>query len=182
MIETFTGTLLLPTVGIVICSDLPILVETAAVEFFTVNFVRFLVEVVVAKKVLFVATGVGVGVAEGVADGVGVAEGVGVATGVGVAVGVGVGVATGVGVGVGVGVADGVAEGVGVGVATAVGVGVGVGVGVATGVGFGVATGAGVTGSVFAPGSEIANRVVPAKNVPPSNVKVSLATSPKYSI
>ena len=144
MIETFTGTLLLPTVGIVICSDLPILVETAAVEFFTVNFVRFLVEVVVAKKVLFVATGVGVGVAEGVADGVGVAEGVGVATGVGVAVGVGVGVATGVGVG--------------------------------------VATGAGVIGSVFAPGSEIANRVVPAKNVPPSNVKVSLATSPKYSL
>ena len=142
MIETFTATLLLPIVGIVICSDLPTLVETAADDFFTVSFVRFLVEVVVAKKVLFVATGVGVGVAEGVAAGVG--EAVGVATGVGVAVGVGVGVATGVGVG--------------------------------------VATGAGVTGSIFAPGSEIANRVVPAKNVPPSNVKVSLATSPRYSL
>ena len=85
----------------VIWSDLPTLVETAADEFFKDNFVRFLVEVVVAKKVLFVALGdgVGVGVADGVAEGVGV----GVATGVGVAVGVGVGVATGAGVGVAVG-------------------------------------------------------------------------------
>ena len=105
MIETLTATLLLPTVGTVICSDLPTLVETAADEFFTVSFVRFFVEDVVAKKALFVATGVGVGVADGVADGVGVgvATGVGVAEGVATGVGVGVGVATGAGVGVAVG-------------------------------------------------------------------------------
>ena len=105
LIETLTATFFVPTVGIVICSDLPTFVETAAVEFFKDNFVRFLVEVVVTKKVLLAAVGdgVGVGVTDGVADGVGVAVGVGVAIGVGVAVGVGVGVAAGVGVGVVVG-------------------------------------------------------------------------------
>ena len=106
--ETFTATLFVPTVGILTCSDLPTFVDTAVVAFFAVTFVRFLVDVVVAKYVLFavVGDGVGVAVAEGadVAVGVGVGVGVGVATGVGVAVGVGVGVATGVGVGVGAGV------------------------------------------------------------------------------
>jgi hypothetical protein len=72
------------------------------------TFVRFFVDFVVAKKVLFAAVGDGVGVGVAVAVGVGVgATGVGVgvgATGVGVGVGVGV---TGVGVGVGVGVTTG---------------------------------------------------------------------------
>ena len=47
--ETFTATLFVPTVGIVTCKDLPTLVDTAVVEFFTVTVVRLLVDVVVAK-------------------------------------------------------------------------------------------------------------------------------------
>ena len=47
--ETFTTTFFVPTVGIVTCSDLPTLVDTAVVAFFAVTFVRFLVEVVVTK-------------------------------------------------------------------------------------------------------------------------------------
>jgi hypothetical protein len=136
---SFMTTFLLPTVGSVTCSDLPTLMDTAAVAFLRVSLVRFFVEVVVEKKVLLVVAGNGVGVATGV----GVAVGVGVATGVGLDVGVGVGVAVAAGVGVGVG--------------------------------------AGVTASLFAPSNEIAKRVVPAKKVPPSKVKVSLATSPRYS-
>ena len=99
LIETFALTLFEPTVGIVICRDLPTFVETASEGLLRVALLKLAVEVVVTKKVLVVAVGVGVGVAVGV--------GVGVATGVGVAVGVGVGVATGVGVAVGVGVGVG---------------------------------------------------------------------------
>ena len=47
--ETFTTTLFVPTVGIVTCSDLPTLVDTAVVAFFAITLVKFLVEVVVAK-------------------------------------------------------------------------------------------------------------------------------------
>ena len=141
LMVSFMTTFLLPTVGSVTCSDLPTLMDTAAVAFLRVSLVRFFVEDVVEKKVLLVATGDGVGVV--VATGVGVGVGVGVATGVGLDVGVGVGVAVAAGVGVGVG--------------------------------------AGVTDSLFAPSNEIAKRVVPAKKVPPSKVKVSLATSPRYS-
>ena len=101
-----TATFFVPTVGIVTCSDLPTLVEIATVAFLRLTLVKFFVDVVVAKKVLFVAVGDGVGV--GVADGVAEGAGVGVETGVGVAVGVGVGVASGVGVAVGVGVGAGV--------------------------------------------------------------------------
>jgi hypothetical protein len=86
----------------------------------------------------------------------------------------------GVGVALTVSTGDGVGEGVGVGVTTGVGVGVGVATGVGAGVG--VATGVGVTDSLFAPGNVIAKRVVPAKKFPPSKVKVSLATSPIYSL
>ena len=102
--ETFTGTVFVPTEATVTCSDLPtlLLVEEEAER--SETFVRFLVDFVVPKKVLFAAVGDGVGVGVAVADGVGEGEGVGVTVGVGVgvAVGVGVGVTTGVGVGVGV--------------------------------------------------------------------------------
>ena len=88
----------------VTCRDFPTLVETAAVELFTLTFTRPVVDFVVEKYVLLVAVGegVGVGVVEGVEVAVGVGVGVGVATGVGVAVGVGVTVGVGVGVGAGV--------------------------------------------------------------------------------
>lgn len=47
--DSFTRTLFVPTVGIVICSDLPTLIATEAVELLSDTLVRFFVEVVVAK-------------------------------------------------------------------------------------------------------------------------------------
>ena len=46
---TFTTTLLVPTVGILICRDLPTLDEILVVPLLRVTFVRFFVENVVAK-------------------------------------------------------------------------------------------------------------------------------------
>ena len=135
----------MPTDATVTCSDLPTFVETAAVADFSATFVRLLVEVVVAKKVLLVAVGDGEGVAVG-SNGTKMRSG---SPGVGVTVGIG--------------------DGFGVGVGSTVGVGEGVGVGVGTGV------------TSFAPGNEIAKRVVPGKKETFSHVKLSLATSPMYS-
>ncbi len=106
--ETLTGTVFVPTDATLTWSDLPTLLLDLAEEERSETFVRFFVDFVVAKKVLFAAVGDGVGVAVAVGVGVGVgATGVGVGVGVG-ATGVGVGVgATGVGVGVGVGVTTG---------------------------------------------------------------------------
>ena len=106
MIVTLTTVILVPTDASDICIDLPTLVLTAVVVFLICTLVKFFVEVVVVKKVLFgafdvkVGLGVGVTLGPGIAVAVGLGDGVGVTTGVGVGVGVGLGVGVGVGVGV----------------------------------------------------------------------------------